>query len=132
MDILLVDDNPLMQQLMARFLGDLGYHILVASRADEAIALARTQAPALFLLDMHLPDLDGPDALRALRKLPGCAATPAIAMSGLDEAAIQPATLADFVAYLSKPIDLDLLEATLAQHMGDKNSRSVGKPFSEE
>jgi CheY-like chemotaxis protein len=129
MDILLVDDNPLMQQLLVRFLGDLGYNVVVAGRADEALGLARTQAPALFLLDMRLPDLDGPDALKALRALPGCAATPAIAMSGLDESAIRPTTLEGFVAYLSKPIDLDLLEATVALHTGEQHARSVGKTF---
>jgi two-component system, cell cycle response regulator DivK len=125
-DILLVDDNPLMQQLMERFLGDLGYSVAVAGRADEAIALARASAPALFLLDIHLPDLDGPEALQALRALPGCAKTPAIAMSGMDEGAMRPASVADFVAYLAKPIDLDLLEATVAQHVGDHNARSIG------
>ena len=67
MDILLVDDNPLMQQLIARFLGDLGYQISVAGRADDAIELARGGAPRLFMIDMHLPDLDGPEALHALR-----------------------------------------------------------------
>ena len=132
MDILLVDDNPLMQQLLVRFLGDLGYNVVAVGRADEAIALARTEAPALFLLDMYLPDLDGPDALQALRKIPGCAATPAVAMSGLDESAIRPAMLNDFAAYLSKPIDLDLLEATVAQHLGSQNARSVGRSLSAE
>ena len=126
MDILLVDDNPLMQQLMARFLGDLGYTIAVAGRADEAIELARDAAPALLLLDMHLPDLDGPEALLALRQLPGCAATPAIAMSGMDEGAMPPVRAAGFIDYLSKPIDLDLLEATVAQHVSDYKARSVG------
>ena len=132
MNILLVDDNPLMQQLLVRFLGDLGYNVVAAGRADEALALADAQAPALFLLDMYLPDMDGPDALQALRKIPGCAATPAIAMSGLDESAIRPAILSDFVAYLSKPIDLDLLETTVAQHVGPQNARSVGRPLSAE
>ena len=126
MDILLVDDNPLMQQLMERFLGDLGYAVAVAGRADEALALAGERPPALFLLDLHLPDLDGPDVLLALRALPGCAATPAIAMSGMDEGAIQPARLAGFVAYLSKPVDLDVLEATVAQHVGERKARSIG------
>ena len=125
MDILLVDDNLLMQQLMERFLSDLGYSVAVAGRADEAIELARDTAPALFLLDIRLPDLDGPEALLALRALPGCATTPAIAMSGMDESVIQPMLTGEFVAYLSKPIDLDLLEAMLAQHLSDK-TRSVG------
>ncbi len=53
MDILLVDDNPLMQQLIARFLGDLGYKVGVAGRADEALALARAAPPNLFMIDMR-------------------------------------------------------------------------------
>jgi CheY-like chemotaxis protein len=124
-DILLVDDNLLMQQLMERFLSDLGYSVAVAGRADEAIELARHAAPALFLLDIRLPDIDGPEALLALRALPGCATIPAIAMSGMDESIIQPMLTGDFAAYLPKPIDLDLLEATVVQHLGNK-TRSVG------
>ena len=126
MHILLVDDNPLMQQLLARFLGDLGYHIAVAGRADEALELARRQTFALLMLDMYLPDLDGPDALRALRALPGCAMAPAIAMSGMDEQDIDPATLSGFAAYLAKPIDLDVLEATVARFISDDYARSIG------
>ena len=125
MDILLVDDNALMQQLMERFLNDLGYSVAVAGRADEAIEIARRDAPALFLLDIRLPDLDGPEALVALRALPGCATTPAIAMSGMDESVVHPKLIGDFVAYLPKPIDFDRLEALAAQHLGDK-TRSVG------
>ena len=125
MDILLVDDNALMQQLMERFLNDLGYSVAVAGRADEAIEIARRDAPALFLLDIRLPDLDGPEALVALRALPGCATTPAIAMSGMDESVVHPKLISDFVAYLPKPIDFDRLEALAAQHLGDK-TRSVG------
>jgi CheY-like chemotaxis protein len=125
-DILLVDDNPLMQQLMERFLGDLGYTVAVAGRADEALALAHSSVPALVLLDMHLPDLDGPEVLKALRGLPGCATTPAIAMSGMDEGSMPPVRAAGFIDYLSKPIDLDLLETTVARHIGDRNVRSIG------
>lgn len=116
MDILLLDDNPLMQQLMVRFLGDLGYRVVSAGRAHEAIDLARQNAPGLLLIDMHLPDLDGPDALAALRALPGCAAVPAIAMSGMEESEARRLLTADFVAYLSKPVDLTTLEMVIAQH----------------
>jgi CheY-like chemotaxis protein len=125
-DILLVDDNPLMQQLMARFLDDLGYSVAVAGRADEALALARQEPPTLIVLDMHLPVLDGPDALMALRAVPGCETTPAIAISGLDAASIRPSLIAGFAAYLPKPIDLDQLEATVAQHFGGRMTRSIG------
>ena len=125
MDILLVDDNPLMQQLMARFLSELGYKIAVVGRTDEAIELARTTPPLLFVIDMHLPDRDGPEALAALRTLPGCAKTPAIAMSGMDESSLRTSLGSDFVAYLSKPIDLDVFEEIVAAYVGNRRERSV-------
>ena len=126
MDILLVDDNPLMQQLIARFLGDLGYQVGVAGRADEAIALARGTPPLLLMIDMHLPDLDGPEALHALRALPGCAEMPAIAISGMDEDDARHILTKDFAEYLTKPIDLDVLQATVVRYLGDHRVRSVG------
>ena len=126
MDILLVDDNPLMQQLIARFLGDLGYQVGVAGRADEAIALARGTPPLLLMIDMHLPDLDGPEALHALRALPGCAEMPAIAISGMDEDDARHILTKDFAEYLIKPIDLDVLQATVVRYLGDDCSSSVG------
>jgi CheY-like chemotaxis protein len=125
-DILLVDDNPLMQQLMVRFLGDLGYEVAVASRADEAIALARQGKPGLLLIDMHLPDRDGPEVLTDIRALPGCARTPAIAMSGLDESEARRIMTDDFAAYLPKPVDLDILQATVVAYLGGQIMRSVG------
>ena len=126
MDILLVDDNPLMQQLIARFLGDLGYQVGVVGRADDAIALARATPPHLFMIDMHLPDLDGPEALQALRELPGCAENPAIAISGMDEHDARHILTKDFAEYLTKPIDLDVLQASVARHLGEHGARSVG------
>ena len=125
-DILLVDDNPLMQQVIARFLGDLGYQVGVAGRADEAVALARSTPPHLFMIDMHLPDLDGPEALLVLRAQPGCAGMPAIAISGMDEHDIRHLVTDDFAEYLTKPIDLDMLQAAVARHIGSQQARSVG------
>ena len=126
MDVLLVDDNPLMQQVIVRFLGDLGYRVGVAGRADEAITLARTTPPRLFVIDMHLPDLDGPDALKALRALPGCGAIPAIAISGLDAEDARHMATAQFAEFLVKPVDLDVLQATVGRHLGAGMARSVG------
>jgi CheY-like chemotaxis protein len=126
MDILLVDDNPLMQQLIARFLGDLGYRVEVAGRADDALALARSSPPSLFMIDMHLPDLDGPDALVALRALPGCASIPAIAISGLDEDEARHVITNDFAEFLIKPVDLDVLQASVQRHLNDGIERTIG------
>ncbi|KPV53148.1 hypothetical protein SE17_11315 [Kouleothrix aurantiaca] len=126
MDVLLVDDNVLMQQLIARFLGEFGYQVAVAGLASEAVALARKSPPGLLMIDMHLPDLDGPDALIALRRLPGCADTPAIAISGLAEEEMRHMMMHDFNEYLVKPVDLDMLHATVARYLGPNLARSVG------
>jgi CheY-like chemotaxis protein len=125
-DVLLVDDNPLMQQVIGRFLGELGYRVGVAGRADEAIALARNTPPSLFVIDMHLPDLDGPDALKALRALPGCSTIPAIAISGLDAEDVRHMATTQFAELLVKPVDLDVLQATVARHLGTDMARSIG------
>jgi CheY-like chemotaxis protein len=125
-DVLLIDDNPLMQQLIARFLGELGYRVGIAGLATEALALARQAPPGLFMIDMHLPDLDGPDALVALRALPGCAHTPAIAISGLAEEDARHFVTRDFNEYLVKPVDLDVLQETVERHLGTDLVRTVG------
>lgn len=126
MDVLLVDDNPLMQQLISRFLGEFGYRVGLAGLASDAVTIARQSPPALFMIDMHLPDLDGPDALAALRKLPGCSATPAIAISGLSEEELRHMQINDFNEYLVKPIELDTLYAVVARHVGPQFARTVG------
>lgn len=125
MDILLVDDNPLMHQVLERFLASLGYSVTVAGRADEAIEHASQSVPALVLIDMYLPDRDGPDALRAIRELPGCANVPAIGMSGMSEQDVQALMTDDFSTFVTKPIDLDMLEATVRRYIGDAGATST-------
>jgi CheY-like chemotaxis protein len=75
---------------------------------------------------MRLPDLDGPEALHALRALPGCADMPAIAISGMDEHDARHMLTSDFAEYLTKPIDLDVLQSTVVRHLGAARARDVG------
>lgn len=126
MDILLVDDNLLMQQVLERFLGSLGYSIVPAMRADEAVEKARVRPPALILMDLHLPDRDGSEAIKLIRDLPGCQDIPAIAMSGLDEHDARALVTHEFSRYVAKPIDLDYLEQTVREFMLVSQTRSVG------
>lgn len=125
LDILLVDDNPLMQQLMGRFLSDLGYGVTVVGRADDAIRVAQQESPSLLIIDLRLPDRDGPDALVALRALPGCTNVPAIAISGMDESSLHHSLQYGFNEYLIKPVDLDRFESVIAQYVGKRQQRGV-------
>lgn len=125
MDILLVDPNPLMQQLMARFLTDLGYQVAIANHVDEALTLVRSSVPLLFLIDLHLPDCHGIEVLEELRDIPGCSNIPAIAISGMDEHSVRTYLSPGFVTYLLKPIDLNYLEMILAHYVGALRERSI-------
>src|SRR5215213_8580002 len=113
MDILLVDDNLLMQQVISRLLASLGHTVEVADSATDALALAARRPFGLLLIDMRLPDYDGPELLGMLRRLPGYQQTPAIAISGFGPEHARQASSAGFASYLSKPIEFDTLRATI-------------------
>lgn len=119
MQVLLVDDNPLMQQVISRFLMSQGYNVTVAEGGQEALE-AISQAPCkLFVIDMRLPDMDGPELLAVLRQQPGFADCPAIAVSGMGEEDRERTMAAGFNGFLAKPIDLDELLSAVRHYVGD-------------
>ena len=66
--ILVVDDEPAVTDLLAYNLRKSGYEPLVAADGRAALRLARQTNPDLILLDLMLPELDGLDVCRELRK----------------------------------------------------------------
>ena len=116
--ILLVEDNEMNRDMLSRRLQRKGYEVVCAVDGEEAVALAETENPALILMDMSLPVLDGWEATRrikaAKRTLPIIALT-AHAMSG-DEQKAKEAGCDD---YDTKPVELVRLlgkiEALLAR-----------------
>jgi CheY-like chemotaxis protein len=127
MQVLLVDDNPLMQQVISRFLMSQGYVVDVAGDAQEALRFARQRSYRLLMIDMRLPDQDGPVLLGHLRALPGCTNCPAIAVSGLGEDDRDKTIDAGFESFFAKPIDLDELLATVHRYIGTPTVRALGK-----
>lgn len=103
--ILVVEDTPANMKLTTLLLGKAGYRVLQASEATEAIALALHHRPALILMDIQLPGMDGLTATRILksdastRRIPVAALT-ALAMQG-DEDRIRRAGCD---GYIVKPI----------------------------
>ncbi|HEX9289803.1 MAG TPA: response regulator [Anaeromyxobacteraceae bacterium] len=65
--VLLVDDDPEICQFLAMLLELEGFTPVSASRADEALAIARRDAPAAVLVDVAMPDVDGLELCRRLR-----------------------------------------------------------------
>ncbi len=103
--VLVVEDNPANMKLAALLLEQAGYEVLQATDADSGIALARERSPALILMDVQLPGMNGLDATRALKRDPRTAsikvvAVTAFAMTGDDRRMAE----AGCDAYVSKPI----------------------------
>ena len=115
--ILVVEDNAKNMTLLRDVLRATGYRTLEASTAGQALLLATEHGPALVLMDIRLPDMDGLEALRRLRMDERTASIPVLAitaqaMKGDRERFGE----AGFDGYLSKPLDIDEFLATIEQH----------------
>ncbi len=67
MHLLVVDDEPRLRELLERGLRAQGFEVESAANADDALSLARANAPTLVVLDVMLPEVDGFELLEALR-----------------------------------------------------------------
>ena len=66
--ILVVDDEPKIVQLVRDYLERAGFRVLTAATGKSALALAHSERPDLIILDLGLPEMDGLDVTRTLRK----------------------------------------------------------------
>jgi two-component system cell cycle response regulator DivK len=108
--ILLIEDNEMNRDMLARRLERRGYQVVMAVDGDQGVRLAQEEAPDLILMDMSLPVLDGWEATRQLKATPATQAIPisaltAPAMSGDREKALE----AGCNDYDSKPIEFPRL-----------------------
>ena len=81
--ILVVDDEEDLLDLIGKSLSAKGYEVTTVTTAREAMAKARTISPDLILIDIILPDMEGPEAIRTLGEDPLTANIPAIFLSGI-------------------------------------------------
>jgi PAS domain S-box-containing protein len=105
--VLLVDDNESNIMSVGDFLDSLGYKMVYAYTGREALEKVRENSPDVILMDIQMPDMDGLDAIRHLRLIPGLADTPVIALTALVMPGDRERCLeAGASEYLSKPIRL--------------------------
>lgn len=118
--ILLVEDDEMNRDMLARRLERRGYQVVMAVDGEQGLMLAQSEAPDLILMDMSLPVLDGWEATRQLKAAPATQAIPILAltahaMAGDREKAVE----AGCDDYDTKPIEfprlLGKIQALLAQ-----------------
>ncbi len=115
--ILIVEDNEKNRKLVRDVLRFKGYRTLEATTAAEGIALAAAERPALILMDIQLPDMDGIAAIGRLRDAPDTASIPVVAVTAQAMAGDRERILgAGFDGYLVKPIAIRELPEQVRQY----------------
>lgn len=105
--VLIVDDNEKNRKLARDVLRAAGLRTLEAARGEEAITLATEHRPDVVLLDLRLPDMNGTDVARELRRGAKTRRIPIVALSASTFAWSSDHLLAaGFDGYLQKPIDV--------------------------
>ena len=79
--ILIVEDNVENWDMLSRRLQRRGYEVVIAGDGQQALEMARSEAPDLILMDMNLPVMDGWEATRRLKADPQTRALPVIAVT---------------------------------------------------
>ena len=127
--ILIVDDNATNQKLVRVLLEGEGCVIRTASNANDALQVLRTFRPALILMDIQLPGMDGLTFTRQLKLDPQTTAIPVVAltayaMKGDEEKALE----AGCQGYITKPINTRRLAEQIAKYL---DAARAGTPLAQ-
>lgn len=114
--VLIVDDAPVNIEIMAEIIGD-ECEVIFAVNGKRALDLARSQQPALILLDLVMPEMDGHEVCARLKADDATAAIPVVFVSARDgEEDLRQALELGAAGLLSKPIDPALARAAVRRH----------------
>ena len=113
--VLVIDDDEVIQNLMASFLNKEGYQVSIGRGGEEGLALARELRPDVITLDVAMPGMDGWSVLTALKADPELAGIPVIMLTMIEERSVGYALGA--AEYLTKPIERDRLSHVLQKYV---------------
>lgn len=126
--VLLVEDNPVNRTVVEAMLRSLGLQVSVAADGAEAVNMASRESFALILMDCRLPVMDGYEATRRIRLLPGLATLPIIALTANAQHGDRDICLqAGMNDYLAKPFKRTDLQQVLQRWLTIKASATGGK-----
>ena len=115
--VLVIDDDPRVREILARFLAREGFAVATASTGKEGLLLARELRPTAVTLDVLMPNMDGWEVLAEIKADPELADIPVIMLTILDDKSKGYALGAS--DYLTKPIDRIRLAAVLEKYRSE-------------
>jgi len=119
--ILLVEDNPLNQQVASQILRKNGFIVEIACDGLEALKAIQSADYDCILMDCQMPNMDGYTAAIEIRKQPKYATIPIIAMTANTmEADLNKAKLSGMQGYIAKPIEVKKMFEVIADQLGSK------------
>lgn len=130
--ILIVDDSPAFLHSAAGKLREDGHDVVLARSGHEALELLIVQRVDAVVLDLAMPDLDGIETLRRLRRIPGLEAVPVVVVTANEDARVQSAAYvagADELLYRS--VELDVLRSRIRNLLRKKPSHREGSTSAE-
>lgn len=119
--ILYIEDDFQNRLLVRRILGAYGYSVVEAEDGARGIQLAQELVPDLILMDINLPEMDGYEITKRLRKLQVLAHVPIIAMTAnVMKGDREKTQAAGCDGYIAKPIDVDQLPDQIEHFLSSK------------
>ena len=128
--MLIVDDNEMIRDVLARQLGKQGYKTDVAENGRQALDMIQNQKPDLLLLDIRMTEMDGKDVLKHLKNSPDLRDIPLIMVSALDEIeSVVECMKMGAEDYVLQPFDPVLLQARIKKVLENKRLREREAKF---
>jgi CheY-like chemotaxis protein len=125
--VLVVDDELNARLMMTVFLSGLNCQVLEAANGEDALAIARLHRPAVIILDLQMPGMDGFETFSQIARIPELEDTHVIILTGICEMTGQIWNSKDVLlrsgrepaAFLEKPVQMTLLRETIQQLLAD-------------
>ena len=121
--ILLIDDDPLIADVVTVSLGNAGYTVGCLTDGQRAVEVVELKRPALVLLDCAMPFVPGIEVLRRIRISSICFDVPVLMLTARGSSTDREIALrAGATNYMAKPLDLDKLAATVGAMVSDSRT----------
>lgn len=127
--VVYVEDDKDISFPISQILTMLGYEVICANNGRQGVEAAERWNPDIILMDLRMPVMDGPTAIRSLRNNPATSAIPIFVLSAYSDAKTRDLCKqigAD--KFMSKPIDVDKVDAAIKEFLKRQTRKRVSRP----